>query len=103
MKALSTQGIPVPRMLGLCEDSSLLGTPFYMMEYVEGRIFKDPTLPGMSGEERRQIYSSMCDTLAKIHNVDIDEAGLGDFGKRGKLNKLSSLYSCSITQVPVYE
>ncbi len=70
--------------LGYCfHVFRLLGTPFYIMEHVPGRIFKNPLLPDQTPEERRQIYSSMCETLAKIHKVNITEAGLDDFGKKG--------------------
>ncbi|KAL9981221.1 hypothetical protein ACROYT_G009895 [Oculina patagonica] len=83
MKALGSAGVPVPKTLALCEDSSILGTPFYVMEYAQGRLFKDPSLPGMSVEERKEIYHAMNKTLFKIHKVDIDAVGLEDFGKRG--------------------
>lgn len=83
MKALGSAGVPVPKTLALCEDSSILGTPFYVMEYAQGRLFKDPSLPGMTAEERKEIYHAMNETLFKIHSVDIDAVGLGDFGKRG--------------------
>lgn len=83
MKALGSAGVPVPKTLALCEDSSILGTPFYVMEYAQGRLFKDPSLPGMTVQERKEIYEAMNETLVKIHNVDIDAVGLGDFGKRG--------------------
>jgi len=83
MKALGSAGVPVPETLALCEDSSILGTPFYVMEYAQGRLFKDPSLPGMTAEERKEIYHAMNETLFRIHNVDIDAVGLGDFGKRG--------------------
>ena len=64
---------------------SVLGTPFYIMEHVEGRIFKDQTLPGMSPVERRQVYAAMVEVLAKIHRVNFEAAGLGDFAKQGKI------------------
>ena len=54
------------------------------MQYVPGRIFKDPLLPGLDNEERRRIYESMCQVLVKIHNVDINAAGLQHFGKSGQ-------------------
>ena len=63
--------------------SSLLGTPFYVMEHVPGRVFKDIELKGMTVEERRQIYAAMVDVLVKIHRVNITEAGLDDYGKKG--------------------
>lgn len=53
------------------------------MEYVNGRIFKDPALPNLSPEERRQVFSAAVDVLARIHSVNIKEAGLGDYGKAG--------------------
>jgi len=54
-----------------------------VMEYVPGRIFKDPLLPGLNNDERRRIYESMCQVLAKIHSVDVSAARLDDFGKTG--------------------
>ncbi|XP_071499816.1 acyl-CoA dehydrogenase family member 10-like [Diadema antillarum] len=83
MKALGGAGVPVPPLLGLCEDDSVLGTPFYVMEYVGGRVFEDPTLPGMSVAERRDIYRAMVDVLCKIHSVNMKEVGLGNYGKHG--------------------
>ncbi|XP_063310318.1 acyl-CoA dehydrogenase family member 10 [Pelobates fuscus] len=81
MKALGEAGIPVPKVISLCEDSSIIGTPFYLMEYSPGRIFKDPALPGMEARERRAIYTAMNQVLCKIHSVDIKAAGLEDYGK----------------------
>ena len=63
---------------------SLIGTPFYIMEYVEGRIFKDRTLSGLTKQERKDIYSELINILVKIHSVDISAAGLDNFGKKGK-------------------
>ncbi|XP_052813055.1 acyl-CoA dehydrogenase family member 10-like [Mya arenaria] len=83
MKAVKPHGVPVPKMLALCEDDSLLGTPFYIMEHVPGRIFKDHLLEDCTPEERRAIYSEMVNTLCKIHSVNIDAAGIQDYGKQG--------------------
>ncbi|XP_014664040.1 PREDICTED: acyl-CoA dehydrogenase family member 10-like isoform X2 [Priapulus caudatus] len=83
MRALECHGVPVPKCLFLCEDSSVIGTPFYMMEHVPGRIFKDPLLPNMTPVERSAIYTAMCDVLVKIHLVNIERAGLQDYGKPG--------------------
>jgi acyl-CoA dehydrogenase family protein 10 len=83
MKALSTQGVPVPNVLCFCDDDSVIGTPFYIMEYINGRVFKDPLLPGLSPLERRDIYSAMCQVLVKIHQVNLQAAGLENFGKSG--------------------
>ena len=62
----------------------MLGTPFYLMEHVQGRIFKDPSLPGLSPEERGRVYAAMNQTIASIHAVDVDTAGLADYGKHGE-------------------
>ncbi|KAJ8312770.1 hypothetical protein KUTeg_010143 [Tegillarca granosa] len=103
MKAVGQHGVPIPKMLGLCEDESLIGTPFYMMEYMEGRIFKDKALPECSVEERRMIYSSLLDALCKIHSVDISAAGLDNYGKKGgyvlrNFTRWAKQYEASKTQ-----
>ena len=79
--ALHPTGLPVPRAMALCEDPSVIGAPFYVMELVEGRTFWDGALPGMAPDERRAVYASMTDTLAAVHAVDPASVGLGDFGR----------------------
>ncbi|XP_027115984.1 probable acyl-CoA dehydrogenase IBR3 isoform X2 [Coffea arabica] len=74
--------VPVPKVFCLCTDSSVIGTPFYIMEYLEGRIFIDPKLPGMSPKQRRDIYHAIAKALAFLHSVDVDAIGLGNYGKR---------------------
>lgn len=81
--ALEKSGFPVPHIFGLCTDDDVIGTWFYVMEMVEGRIFWDAALPDMAAEERAAIYDAMNATLAALHSVDPDAAGLGDFGRRG--------------------
>ncbi|KAL3857866.1 hypothetical protein ACJMK2_012496 [Sinanodonta woodiana] len=83
MKAVGQHGVPVPKMLGFCEDSSLLGTPFYVMEHLPGRIFLDHLLSDKTPQQRRQIYIAMIDALCRIHSVDISAAKLDDYGKKG--------------------
>jgi aminoglycoside phosphotransferase (APT) family kinase protein len=83
MKALAATDVPVPRMIALCEDESVIGTAFYVMAYLEGRIFRDPQMPGSSREERAAVYDSMNDVLARLHKVDFAGIGLGDFGRPG--------------------
>ena len=61
-----------------------------MMEYVAGKIYKDPSLPDLSPEERRKVYSAMNQTIAKIHSVDVEKAGIADYGKHGKALVVSS-------------
>ena len=81
MVALQDTPVPVPRMLTLCMDRALIGTEFYVMEMVEGRVFHDPGLPGLRSEERRQFYDSFIRALAALHRVDPKEVGLSDFGR----------------------
>lgn len=83
MKALAQTDVPVPRMVVLCEDEAVIGQVFYVMECVEGRIFRDALLPDMAPEERAAIYDAMNETMAKLHSVDHEAIGLGDYGKAG--------------------
>jgi aminoglycoside phosphotransferase (APT) family kinase protein len=82
LNALAGSAVPVPRALCYCDDASVAGTPFYLMEYVEGRIFWNPALPGMTPPERTAIYEEMSRVIAAIHSIDPDAAGLADFGRR---------------------
>lgn len=83
MKALAETGVPVPRMYALCEDDGVIGTAFYIMEYLDGRVFRDSTMPDSNEAGRRAVYSNLAGNLAKLHKVDYRQAGLGDFGKPG--------------------
>ncbi|XP_045056966.1 acyl-CoA dehydrogenase family member 10 isoform X3 [Desmodus rotundus] len=83
MKALANAGVPVPKVLDLCEDSRIIGTPFYLMEYCPGLVYKDPTLPGLEPSQRWAIYTAMNRVLCKIHSVDFKAMGLEDYGKHG--------------------
>lgn len=83
MAALADSGLPVPEMLFFCDDPSVIGTPFYLMERVEGRVFGDPALPGVAPDERLAIYMAMADTLARLHGIDWAALGLADFGRHG--------------------
>ena len=75
-KALAATDVPVPEMVHLCEDREVIGTLFYVMEALDGRVFHDSLLPGMPPEERSAIYASMNQTLAKLHKVDWQAVGL---------------------------
>lgn len=79
--ALQGSDVPVPRVYLLCEDDAVVGTPFYVMEYIDGRVFQDPSLPGVEATERGKIYDAMGETLAALHSIDWQAAGLADFGK----------------------
>lgn len=81
MKALQDTDVPVPRVYLLCEDESVVGTMFYVMDYVEGRVFTDRLLPGCSVAERTAMYDAMNDVLVKLHRIDYQAVGLADFGK----------------------
>uniref|UniRef100_A0A670IS18 Acyl-CoA dehydrogenase family member 11 n=1 Tax=Podarcis muralis TaxID=64176 RepID=A0A670IS18_PODMU len=90
LKAVAEAGVPVPKVLALCEDSSIIGTPFYLMDYCTGRIFKDPSLPGLEPSQRTEIYTAMNRVLCKIHSVDIKAAGLEDYGKHGQASSATA-------------
>ena len=83
MKGLEHSEVPVPRMLQLCEDESVLGTPFFVMEYVDGIVFWDPALPELSKAQRGRVYDEQNRALAALHSVDPTGIGLGDFGRAG--------------------
>lgn len=84
LKILEKTNVPVPKMLLLCEDASVIGTPFYIMEYVKGRIFREPTLPGVTDrKERSAIFDAMNETLTRIHKVDWQSMGLEGYGQPG--------------------
>jgi aminoglycoside phosphotransferase (APT) family kinase protein len=81
LSALASGDVPVPRTRIYCDDAEVIGTPFYVMDYLPGRIFTDPLLPGMTPTERAGICDAMNDALARLHNFDWGGNGLGDFGK----------------------
>ncbi len=81
MHALGPVGVPVPRMRLLCEDTTVIGTPFYVMDYVDGRVLTDIRLSDLPRQERAPYYMAMADGLATLHRVDWREVGLSDFGK----------------------
>lgn len=102
MKALAGTAVPVPEILALCPDEgSPIGRMFYVMRHVDGRIFWDPALPEIgSNGERAAIYDAMNATLAALHDIDIEAAGLADFGKPGsyferQLSRWTSQYRAS--------
>jgi len=83
ISALRGQGFPVARTYALCLDETVIGTAFYVMEMVEGRIFWDPALREVQREERPLYFDAMNATIAQLHSVDPEAAGLGDYGKPG--------------------
>lgn len=83
MGAMQGTGVPVPRMLAYCGDAAILGTPFYLMEFLEGRVLMDQSLPGMGTQQRGAIYDEMNRVIGDLHALDYQSLGLGDFGKAG--------------------
>jgi aminoglycoside phosphotransferase (APT) family kinase protein len=83
MRALLPTDVPVPRTLCYCDDDAVIGTAFYVMEHVEGRIFQDSFLESMEPPERGAIYDELNRVIAALHRVDPANIGLGDFGKPG--------------------
>jgi len=81
MKALGTAGVPVPECLALCEDESVCGTPFYIMRYIHGRVFKNAALSEVPKEQRKEIYLAVVEALAKMHEADPTKIGLESYGK----------------------
>jgi aminoglycoside phosphotransferase (APT) family kinase protein len=103
LTALQSSDVPVAKTHALCEDDSIIGTPFYIMAFVQGRIFREPHMPGLSDPaERTAIIDGMNDTLIKIHTVDWEANGLSSFGKPGnymarQVNRWSKQYVASKT------
>ena len=83
LTALRSADFPVPRVHGLCSDDSVIGTWFYVMDYVQGRIFWDLTLPSIGRDDRPKYFDAMNDTLARLHLIDPAAVGLGDYGRPG--------------------
>ena len=83
ISALASSGVPVARAYALCEDASVIGQAFYLMEHVEGRVFRDYTLPDSAPAERTAIYGAMNDVLAALHRLGYAALGLADYGKAG--------------------
>lgn len=83
ISALHEADFPVPRPYALCEDEAVIGTSFFIMEYVDGRIFWDLDLPELGTQERAAIYDDVNATIARLHNFDAAALGLADYGKRG--------------------
>ncbi|WP_332777719.1 phosphotransferase [Polaromonas sp.] len=103
MHGLQGTDVPVARMHCLCEDESVIGRAFYVMEFVEGRVLWDQALPGMTPAQRGEIYDEMNRVIAALHKVKFAERGLADYGKPGnyferQIGRWSKQYIASITQ-----
>lgn len=81
--ALQDSAVPVPKPIFHYAQDNIIGTPFYVMERLRGRVFTDSAMPGLSSAERRGCYEAMCDTMAELHRFDWRSAGLADYGRPG--------------------
>lgn len=104
MKALAQTNVPVPKMRVLCEDDSIIGSMFYVMDYIDGRVLWDAALPEQNPAERSAIYDAMNQVLADLHNVDVDAIGLSDYGRPGnyferQLSRWTTQYRASETAI----
>jgi aminoglycoside phosphotransferase (APT) family kinase protein len=103
MKGLAGSGVPVAQMHLLCEDEAVIGRAFYVMEFMDGRVLWDQSLPGMTPPERAAIYDEMNRVIAALHGVDVAAAGLADYGKPGnyferQIGRWSKQYLASVTE-----
>jgi aminoglycoside phosphotransferase (APT) family kinase protein len=101
--ALAQTDVPVARSHALCLDESIVGTAFYIMDYVEGRVFWEPTLPGLGREERHALYDALNDVIARLHRVDYAAIGLADYGRPGnyvsrQIDRWTKQYRASETE-----
>ncbi|MBY0234257.1 MAG: phosphotransferase [Burkholderiaceae bacterium] len=102
MRALADSAVPVPQMLALCEDESVIGRAFYIMAFMPGRVLWDPSLPGMTPAERGAIFDEMNRVIAALHKVDFSACGLAEYGKPGnyferQIGRWSKQYLASVT------
>ena len=103
MRALWETGFPVPEPLALCEDETVLGTAFYVMRHVAGRVFLDNAMPDLDPVNRGAVFDSVNATLARLHGIDHTALGLGDFGRAGnyfsrQISRWSQQYEASRTE-----
>ena len=103
MKALAATDVPVAQMVCYCDEPQVIGTPFYVMEFVQGRIFWDPALPELAPAERSALYDEMNRVVAALHRVDPQAVGLGDYGRPGnffarQIKRWTGQYQASATE-----
>jgi aminoglycoside phosphotransferase (APT) family kinase protein len=103
ISALNKTDVPTPKAYALCEDDSVVGTAFYIMEYCDGRVLWDPLLPEVPKEGRLAIYQAKFDVLARLHRVDYATLGLADFGRPGsyvarQISRWGKQYKASETE-----
>jgi aminoglycoside phosphotransferase (APT) family kinase protein len=102
LKALYGTSVPVARALHLCSDESIIGSMFYVMEFVDGQVFWNPAFPEYTNKQRADYFNKTIQTLASIHSVDVNQVGLSDYGKPGnyfsrQVSRWSEQYNASLT------
>jgi aminoglycoside phosphotransferase (APT) family kinase protein len=109
MRALAGTRVPVPNCLALCEDTAVIGSAFFVMEYVDGRIFHDATLSSLPRDARRPIYDEMNRVIAELHSLNPNALGVGDYGRSGgyiqrQVQRWTTQYRASQTEdIPAME
>ncbi|MBP6310559.1 MAG: phosphotransferase family protein [Arenimonas sp.] len=103
LQALHGSNVPVAKPYHLCSDESIIGSMFYVMEYIDGKVFWDPSLPDCTTAQRAEIFDALIKTLAAIHSVSVEDSGLNDYGKPGnyferQITRWSKQYRDSETQ-----
>ncbi|MDP2006248.1 MAG: phosphotransferase family protein, partial [Rubrivivax sp.] len=103
MHGLAGSAVPVPAMHLLCEDEAVIGRAFYIMDFMDGRVLWDQSLPGLAPAERGAIYDEMNRVIAALHGVDVAAAGLADYGRPGnyferQIGRWSKQYLASVTE-----
>lgn len=104
--ALRDTDVPVARARGYCADASVIGTPFYVMDFVDGRIFWDPALPGLANDERRAVYDDMSRVVAALHRLDWRALGLETYGRAGnffdrQIDRWTRQYRAAASEDPI--
>ena len=103
LRALAPTDVPVPRALALCDDDTVIGSMFYVMEFLDGRILWEPTLPELDAARRARVYDEMNRVLVALHSVDVGAVGLADYGQPGnyyarQLNRWTKQYRAAETE-----
>mgnify|MGYP003462573644 CR=1 FL=1 len=103
LQALHGSNVPVAKPLHLCADEAVIGSMFYVMEYIDGKVFWDPSLPDCTTSQRAELFDALIKTLAAIHSVSVEDSGLNDYGKPGnyferQITRWSKQYRDSETQ-----
>src|SRR5690606_2110443 len=83
-QALADSGVPVAAVHALCEDESIVGAGFYVMDFIDGAIFRDPAMPELGADDRAARYEAMLAAIADLHQLDIDALGLRNYGRPGQ-------------------